>query len=109
MMKVVGEEGTSTADYITYQKGELLDAAYLQQNSFDAVDAAAPVDRQKDTFAVMHDILMSDYDFEEKNDVRNFFNQLRQAFLDWNGVPQNSPEYKKMKDALIALYKGKVR
>ncbi len=109
MMKVVGEEGTSTDDYITYQKGELLDAAYLQQNSFDAVDAAAPVDRQQDTFNVMYDILMADYDFEEKNDARNFFNQLRQAFLDWNGVPQNSPEYEKMKSALIALYKGKVR
>jgi len=109
MMKVVGEEGTSTEDYITYQKGELLDAAYLQQNSFDAVDAAAPVERQQDTFGVMHDILMSDYDFEEKNEVRSFFNQLRQAFLDWNGVPQNSPEYEKMKSALIALYKGKVR
>ncbi|MGN0715184.1 MAG: V-type ATP synthase subunit A, partial [Anaerovoracaceae bacterium] len=35
MMKVVGEEGTSIEDYITYQKGELLDAVYLQQNSFD--------------------------------------------------------------------------
>lgn len=109
MMKVVGEEGTSTEDYIIYQKGELLDAAYLQQNSFDAVDAAAPVDRQKDTFAIMYDILKADYDFEEKNDVRNFFNQLRQAFLDWNGIPQDSPEYEKMKNSLIFLYKGKVR
>ncbi|MCR5732949.1 MAG: V-type ATP synthase subunit A [Sphaerochaetaceae bacterium] len=109
MMKVVGEEGTSTEDYITYQKGELLDAAYLQQNSFDAVDAAAPVNRQQDTFSVMYDILKADYDFEEKNDVRNFFNQLRQAFLDWNGVPQDSPEYEKMKSSLISLYKGKVR
>ncbi|MCK9598699.1 MAG: V-type ATP synthase subunit A, partial [Sphaerochaeta sp.] len=33
MMKVVGEEGTSIADYVTYQKSELLDACYLQQNS----------------------------------------------------------------------------
>ena len=31
MMKVVGEEGTSAEDYIIYQKGELLDAVYLQQ------------------------------------------------------------------------------
>ena len=40
MMKVIGEEGTSAEDYILYQKGELLDAVYLQQNSFDPIDAA---------------------------------------------------------------------
>jgi len=42
MMKVVGEEGTSIADYATYQKSELLDACYLQQNSFDPVDSSVP-------------------------------------------------------------------
>ena len=46
MMKVVGEEGTSAEDYIIYQKGELLDAVYLQQNSFDPIDAACPPERQ---------------------------------------------------------------
>ena len=35
MMKVVGEEGTSIDDYVTYLKGEMLDAVYLQHNSFD--------------------------------------------------------------------------
>ena len=47
MMKVVGEEGTSAEDYIIYQKGELLDAVYLQQNSFDPIDAACPPERQR--------------------------------------------------------------
>ena len=39
MMKVVGEEGTSLDDYVLYLKGEFLDSVYLQQNSFDPVDA----------------------------------------------------------------------
>ena len=42
MMKVLGEEGTSSEDFIIYQKGELLDSVYLQQNSFDPIDAACP-------------------------------------------------------------------
>ena len=33
MMKVVGEEGTSSEDYIMYQKGELLDSVFLQTRS----------------------------------------------------------------------------
>ncbi|MCH5321535.1 MAG: V-type ATP synthase subunit A, partial [Eubacterium sp.] len=35
MMKVIGEDGTTLSDYIIYLKAEMLDAVYLQQNSFD--------------------------------------------------------------------------
>lgn len=109
MMKVVGEEGTSLEDYIIYQKGELLDAAYMQQNSFDPVDATVSVERQKETFDVMYDILQKDYNLGSKSEVRAFFNQLRQAFLDWNGTPEGGEKYDERKAELVALYHGKVR
>lgn len=109
MMKVVGEEGTSLEDYIIYQKGELLDAAYMQQNSFDPVDATVSVERQKETFDVMYDILQKDYNLGSKSEVRAFFNQLRQAFLDWNGTPEGGEKYDERKAELVALYQGKVR
>ena len=82
MMKVVGEEGTSAEDYIIYQKGELLDAVYLQQNSFDPIDAACSPDRQREEFGILYDALMASYDLDDKNEIRGFFNQLRQEFLD---------------------------
>ena len=85
MRKVVGEEGVSAEDYITYQKGELLDAAYLQQDSFDAVDAAcgpgAPAAR---ICGAGTDILTRTYLLEEKSAIRTFFNRLRQLLLDWH-------------------------
>ena len=109
MMKVVGEEGTSLDDYIIYQKGELLDSVYLQQNSFDPVDAAVVVERQVETFDVLYDILMSNFAFDDKKDVRLFFNRVRQAFLDWNGTAQDDKAYSSRKDELITLYKEKVR
>ena len=109
MMKGVGEEGTSLDDYIIYQKGELLDSVYLQQNSFDPVDAAVTVDRQVETFDVLYDILMSNFDLNDKKDVRLFFNKVRQAFLDWNGTAQTDKAYNIRKDELITLYKEKVR
>ena len=109
MMKVVGEEGTSVDDYIIYQKGELIDAAYLQQNSFDPVDYAAPPERQKDMFDVLYDILMGSFALETKSDVRVFFNEVRQAFLDWNGIAADSSAYEEGKKKLVEIYKAKVR
>ena len=109
MMKVVGEEGTSLEDYIIYQKGELLDSVYLQQNSFDPVDAAVVVERQVETFDVLYDILMSNFALDDKKEVRLFFNRVRQAFLDWNGTAQDDKAYSSRKDELITLYKEKVR
>ena len=109
MMKVVGEEGTSLEDYIIYQKGELLDAVYLQQNSFDPVDFAVIPERQKETFDVLYDILTSDYTMESKADVRVFFNAVRQAFLDWNGIALDDEKYQQYKTRLVDTYKEKVR
>ena len=109
MMKVVGEEGTSLEDYIIYQKGELLDAVYLQQNSFDPVDFAVIPERQKETFDVLYDILTSDCTMESKADVRVFFNAVRQAFLDWNGIALDDEKYQQYKTRLVDTYKEKVR
>ena len=72
MMKVVGEEGTSSEDYIIYQKGELLDAVYLQQNSFDPIDAVCPPERQQIEFDRLYDALMTAYDLSDKKEIRGF-------------------------------------
>jgi V/A-type H+-transporting ATPase subunit A len=51
MMKVVGEEGTSMDDFVSYLKAEYLDAVYLQQDAYHEVDAATPAERQQYVFA----------------------------------------------------------
>jgi len=93
MMKVVGEEGTSNEDYIIYLKGDLIDSVYFQQNSFDAVDAAVKPERQKYVFTKLLIILASQFSFQNKNEARNWFNKLRQKFLDYNGSPWKSERF----------------
>ncbi|RFU94547.1 V-type ATP synthase subunit A [Sphaerochaeta halotolerans] len=109
MMKVVGEEGTSVSDYITYQKSELIDAFYLQQNSFDPVDASVPPERQKQTFEVLFKVLATEFDLEDKKQVRSFFNTIRQKFLDWNNVESGSERFTQIEGEIHALYQGKQR
>ncbi len=108
MMKVIGEEGTSAEDYILYQKGELLDAVYLQQNSFDPIDAACEPERQAREFNVLYDVLTRDYALSDKKEIRTFFNQVRQEFLDWHGTVYGTPEFAAQETKLTDLYRSKV-
>ncbi|MBQ7175173.1 MAG: V-type ATP synthase subunit A [Lachnospiraceae bacterium] len=108
MMKVVGEEGTSSEDYIIYQKGELLDAVYLQQNSFDPIDAACVPERQRREFDRLYDAMMRTYDITDKREIRSFFNQLRQEFLDWHGTEFESPEFEAQEKKISDFYMSRV-
>lgn len=108
MMKVVGEEGTSINDYVTYQMGELLDTCYLQQNSFDPIDASVAPERQKHIFTKLHTLMNLPMKFDSKSDVRRVFNNLRQLFLDWNNTHWESNEFKEAEVALDKAFKALV-
>ena len=101
MMKVVGEEGTSLDDYISYQKGELVDYVYMQQDSFDPVDASVSVERQKASFEMLSNIVLGSYNLKDKKDVRQFFNEIRQLFLDYNSTAEDAPEFAQRKKRLL--------
>ncbi len=94
MMKVVGEEGTPTSDFVTYLKSEFLDAVYLQQNTFDKVDSACGAKRQEYVFDKILAILNRKFEFSDKAEARNYFLQLRQKFIDWNYTPWESIDFK---------------
>ncbi len=104
MMKVVGEEGTSVTDYVTYLKEEMLDAVYLQQNSFDLVDANCSTARQRYVTDKLVEVLGSDYVLASKDDARAFFNRMRQRFIDWNYTEFESEAFTKAEAEIDALY-----
>ncbi|MBM4156326.1 MAG: V-type ATP synthase subunit A [Lentisphaerae bacterium] len=93
MMKVVGEEGTSIDDFTVYLKAEYVDAVYLQQDAYHAVDAATPADRQTYVFGRIVKILKTKMAFESKDAARKFFQHLTQATKDWNRAEQTSEEF----------------
>lgn len=104
MMKVVGEEGTPLEDYVTYMKSEMLDAVYLQQNSFDPVDADCGVARQRYVTDKLIKILGSEYELKSKDDIRAYFNRMRQRFIDWNYTVFESEAFKKTENEINLLY-----
>ena len=104
MMKVVGEEGTSIDDYVTYLKGEMLDAVYLQQNSFDLVEANCGTERQRYVTDKLIKILGSDYSVTDKDEARSFLNRMRQRFINWNYAEFKSDDFKNIELEINSLY-----
>ncbi|MEE3411422.1 MAG: V-type ATP synthase subunit A, partial [Treponema sp.] len=107
MMKVVGEEGTTTEDFVAYLKSEFLDAVYFQQNSFDEIDAACSVERQTYTFKKVLMVMASDFDLKDKDEARAFFNQLRKTFGDWNYVEFKSDKFNSLEKEIDSIYSQK--
>ncbi len=104
MMKVVGEEGTSLSDYQVYLKAEMLDAVYLQQNSFDLIEANCTRERQCYVTDKLIKILGSEYVLDNKDDARSFFNRLRQKFINWNYTEFESDAFKKAEQEIDEMY-----
>ncbi len=104
MMKVVGEEGTSLYDYQVYLKAEMLDAVYLQQNSFDLIEANCTRERQCYVTDKLIKILGSEYVLDNKDDARSFFNRLRQKFINWNYTEFESEAFKKAEAEIDEMY-----
>ncbi len=104
MMKVVGEEGTSLSDYQVYLKAEMLDAVYLQQNSFDLIEANCTRERQCYVTDKLIRVLGSEYVLDNKDDARSFFNRMRQKFINWNYTEFESDAFKKAEQEIDEMY-----
>ena len=100
MMKVIGEEGTSLNDFVVYLKSEFLDYVYLQQNTFDAVDGASDAARQQRMFDKIHGVLAREFTLPDKETARRYFLELRQLFMDWNYMAEDSAEFRKQEEAI---------
>ena len=94
-MEVVGEEGTSLADFIVYLKAELYDFSYLQQHAFDKEDAYCSLERQISHANLVNRILVKMYRFPTHELARKYFLALQNKvknllFLPFGGDVYNA-------------------
>ena len=84
----------------------MLDAVYLQQNSFDPVDSNCGTERQRYVVSKLVKVLGSTYALQSKDDARSFFNRMRQRFIDWNYKEFQSEDFKTAEGEIDALYEA---
>ena len=103
MMQVTGEEGITIDDYILYQKSLFLDMVYLQQDAFDKVDVTVPPDRQKECFLMCKRLIDREYQFKDKEQVRDYFTRLTGLFKNLNYAASDSADYDRFKTQIADL------
>jgi V/A-type H+-transporting ATPase subunit A len=96
MMQVTGEEGVSLEDFLQYQKALFLDMVYLQQDAFDKVDASVPIERQKQTFNRVYDLVKREYAFSSKAEISQYFLKMTGLFKNLNYAEFQSKEFEKL-------------
>lgn len=94
-MEVVGQEGTSVADIVTYLKSELFSFSYLQQNAFDKEDAYCERGKQKEQFKLINKIFDTKYQFEDADEARSYFLDLQGKVKNLNSLHYPSETYTK--------------
>lgn len=95
-MEVVGEEGISLADMITYLKAELYDFCYLQQNAFDKEDTYCPLKRQMVLVGLFQLVLEADLSFSSADEARSFFLGLQSDLKSFHSLSSDSPQYRSL-------------
>lgn len=108
-MEVVGEEGTSLRDMLTYLKAELYDFSFLQQNAFDKEDAYCPLPRQIPLFKLIHLIFEGHFSFETHDAARSFFLELQNEIKNMNFMPFESDAYQKAYSRIVEKVQGRAR
>jgi len=95
-MEVVGEEGISIEDMVLYLKSQIYDMCFLQQNSFDEVDAYCPISRTAFMFDLLQNIFDKEFKFDSLDDARNYFLDIQNDLKNLNYLKYESSEYKQL-------------
>ncbi len=106
MIQVTGEEGVTTEDFVIYQQALFLDMVYLQQDAFDPVDVAVPLERQQESLNRIVELVNTTYQFCDKDAVRDYFTKLTGFFKNMNYSPSKSNEYTEYSDKIEKLRKS---
>ncbi|WP_372775775.1 V-type ATP synthase subunit A [Mangrovibacterium sp.] len=83
-INILGDDGVPVAYHEIFWKSELIDFAILQQDAFDAIDSNTPLKRQKYMLEKVIEVVETNFEFEEFNEVRDFFKKIINLFKQLN-------------------------
>ena len=102
-INILGDDGVPVDYHVTFWKSELIDFVILQQDAFDEVDAVTPLDRQEEIMDLVIDICHTDFQFDNFNEVMDFFKKIINIGKQMNYSKFKSEQYNDYKRQLHDL------
>jgi Archaeal/vacuolar-type H+-ATPase subunit A len=75
-INILGDDGVPVDYHITFWKSEFIDFIVLQQDAFDEIDSVTPIERQKHILNMVVEVCRTDFEFDNFNQVADFFKEL---------------------------------
>ncbi len=102
-INILGDDGVPVEYHVTFWKLELIDFVILQQDAFDEVDAVTPMDRQEAIVDLVIDICRTEFEFDNFNEVMDYFKKLINLCKQMNYSKYQSEAYEDFRSQLQAM------
>ena len=99
----LGDDGVPVEYHVTFWKSELIDFVILQQDAFDEIDAVTPMERQEDILNMVIDICHTEFEFDNFNEVMDYFKKMINICKQMNYSKFKSEQYEGFQQQLKEL------
>ncbi|MDR3137953.1 MAG: V-type ATP synthase subunit A [Tannerellaceae bacterium] len=108
-INILGDDGVPVEYHEIYWKSELIDFVILQQDAFDDIDAVTPLERQEYMLDKVVDICHTTFDFDNFNEVSDFFKKLINVSKQMNYSEFKSAEFEQFNSEFSSLLQTHVK
>ena len=99
-INILGDDSVPIEYHERYWKSELVDFGFLQQDAFDPIDKATPMERQRYMMDIIYDICKAEFKFENFSEVSDYFKKLINIVRQLNFSEFQKEQFKKFEDEL---------
>ena len=102
-INILGDDGVPVEYHVIFWKSELIDFVILQQDAFDEIDAVTPMERQEDILNMIIDICHTEFEFDNFNEVMDYFKKMINICKQMNYSKFKSEQYEGFQKQLKEL------
>lgn len=99
-INILGDDAVPTDYHVHFWKSELIDFAFIQQDSFDPEDMNTPMERQQYMLNLVMKIGESNFDFPDFESVTSYFKRMINLLKQMNYSAFQSDAFKKYEEEL---------
>lgn len=104
-INILGDDGVPIDFHERFWKGELIDFVVLQQDAFDDIDASTSLERQKYMLEKVLEVVDTDFEFKNFEQVGDFFKRIINQFKQMNYSEFESDRFKGFEEELAEMLK----